>query len=204
MKSPVIKQLSLLLVFVFPIFFAFAPVSAEPVEESARPDVYLDEISFGTGYAWGSVKDWPDDMSVYPAFVRFGFNANGLFGIQGNRSTLQFTLEPFVNAVSGREDGIEAGCGLGVRYLHQVARPLDLYLEASAAPMFYSIDTIELGSAGFNFLDQFGAGLRYRFARDKAFFAGYRWRHISNAGLVDRSNDGINTDALVVGLSLLY
>ena len=204
MKSPVIKLFSLLLVFLFPISFTPAAVSAETLEAVNKPDVCLDEISFGTGYAWGSVKDSPDDMSVYPAFARFGFNANGLFGIQGSRSTLQFTLEPFVNAVSGREDGIEAGCSLGVRYLHRVARPLDLFVEASAAPMFYSVETVELGAAGFNFLDQFGAGLRYRFARDKAIFAGYRWRHISNAGLVDRSNDGINTDALVVGLSLLY
>jgi len=117
---------------------------------------------------------------------------------------MQFTLEPFLNAVSGSRDGIEAGCGFGIRYLHEVARPVDLFFEASAAPMFYSIDTAEQGKAGFNFLDQIGAGLQYRFASDKAIFGGYRWRHISHAGIADRSNDGINSNAIVVGISWLY
>lgn len=204
MKKPCIALFPLL----FPVIFAIsAPpcrAAAEALPDEEKPAVYLNEIGIGSGYVWGSLNGEDADLSVYPAFVRIGFNANGLFGLKSRRNALQLTLEPFVNVVSGPEDGMEAGCGFGVRYLHEVASPVDLFIEASAAPMYYSIDTKEQGKAGFNFLDQIGAGLQYRFAPGKAFFAGYRWRHISHAGLADRSNDGINSNALVAGFSWLY
>jgi len=178
--------------------------AAESLPDGGKPAVYLNETGLGAGYALGSLKGDDKDMSIYPAFVRIGFNANGLFGIRSSRNTLQLTLEPFVNIVSGPDNGVEAGCGFGVRYLHEVASPVDLFVEASVAPMYYSIDTKEQGAAGFNFLDQFGAGLQYRFAPGKAFFAGYRFRHISHASLSDRSNDGLNSNAIVAGFSWLY
>lgn len=192
--------------FMLIYLFGTIPVSAaaETLSSQEKTGVYLNEVGIGTGYAWTSLKGASDDLSIYPVFVRLGFNANTLFGIQSSKNSLQLTLEPFVNPLSGQEDGVEAGCGFGIRYLHEAAGPVDLFLEASIAPMFYSIDTIEQGKAGFNFLDQIGGGLRYRFAPDKAIFGGYRWRHISHANLVDRSNDGINSNAIVVGFSWLY
>jgi len=45
---------------------------------------------------------------------------------------------------------------------------------------------------------------QYRFGAKKALFGGYRWRHISHAGLADRSNSGINTNAIIIGFSWLY
>ncbi|MEE9903972.1 MAG: acyloxyacyl hydrolase [Chlorobium sp.] len=194
----------LFFVFVFAMSVPFCHAAAESLPDGGKPAVYLNETGIGSGYAWGSLKGDDKDMTIYPAFVRIGFNANGLFGIRSSRSTLQLTLEPFVNIVSGPDDGVEAGCGFGVRYLHEVASPVDLFVEASVAPMYYSIDTREQGAAGFNFLDQFGAGLQYRFAPGKALFAGYRFRHISHAGLADRSNDGLNSNAIVAGFSWLY
>ncbi len=190
------------------LFFALcafsASVRAQDVLSGEKTGVYLNEIDIGTGYAWGALKGDPEEQSIFPAFVRFGFNANSLFGIRSRTSTLQFTLEPFVNAFSGSEEGVEAGCGLGIRYLQEVVLPVDLFLEISAAPMYYSIDTLEQGASGFNFLDQIGAGLQYRLAPGKAVFGGYRFRHISHAHVVDRSNDGINSSALVLGFSWLY
>ncbi|MBN1278753.1 MAG: acyloxyacyl hydrolase [Chlorobium sp.] len=194
----------LFFVVFFAIFLSCSHAAAETMYDELEPDIYLNEIGIGSGYAWGSLKGDDEEMSIYPAFVRIGFNANGLFGIKSRKSSLQLTIEPFVNIVCGSEDGVEAGCGFGMRYLHEVGSPVDLFVEASAAPMYYSIDTREQGKAGFNFLDQFGAGLQYRFAPGKAFFAGYRFRHISHAGVADRSNDGINTNAIIAGFSWLY
>ncbi|MCF8384033.1 MAG: acyloxyacyl hydrolase [Chlorobium sp.] len=205
MNRPIASFFPLLLVFSLS-FAAFvpAPAFAETAPPEGKSGLGLNEIGIGTGYAWGSLNGESEDISIYPAFVRFGFSANGLLGIKSSRNTLQLTIEPFVNAVSGSEDGVEAGCALGVRYLHEVSRPLALYLEASVAPMYYSIDSVEQGKAGFNFLDQFGAGLQYRIAPAMALFGGYRFRHLSHAGFADRSNDGINTNALVLGFSWLY
>ena len=204
MKNSLLYRTASVLFLFFTLCAFPAPVIAQDVPSGEKTGVYLNEIGIGTGYAWGALKGDPEEQSIFPAFVRFGFNANSLFGIRSRTSTLQFTLEPFVNAFSGSEDGVEAGCGFGIRYLQEVVPPVDLFLEISAAPMYYSIDTLEQGASGFNFLDQFGAGLQYRVAPAMALFGGYRFRHLSHARVVDRSNDGINTSAFVLGFSWLY
>lgn len=204
MKNSLLYRTASILFLFFSLWAFPATVKAQDVSSGEKTGVFLNEIGIGTGYAWGALKGDSEEQSVFPAFVRFGFNANSLFGIRSRTSTLQFTLEPFVNAFSGSEDGVEAGCGFGIRYLQEVVRPVDLFLEISAAPMYYSIDTLEQGASGFNFLDQIGAGLQYRLAPGKAVFGGYRFRHISHANVVDRSNDGINSSALVLGFSWLY
>lgn len=207
MKYSIKKVMFSMLLLCTPASFsvpAFADVSAVSSDSVQKSSVFLNELSIGSGYIRGSLKRNSDDLVVHPAIVRIGFNINSLVGITGSRSTLQFALEPFVNPVSDPEDGFEAGCAIGLRYFHELAGPVDIFMEASVAPMFLSIDTAELGKAGFNFLDQIGAGLQYKISDRSAVFAGYRWRHISHAGLVDRSNDGINSNALVAGFSWLY
>jgi opacity protein-like surface antigen len=183
---------------------AMAATNVASLEKQKTSSIFLNEIGFGSGYARGTLKWDADDFSVYPAFVRIGFNINSLVGLSGGRSTLQFALEPQINTISGPKDGVEAGCGIGFRYFRQLADPVNLFFEASFAPMFLSIDTVEQGAAGFNFLDQLGAGIQYRLSSKTAVFGGYRWRHISHAGISDRSNDGINSNAVVAGLSWLY
>ena len=164
----------------------------------------LSEISIGSGYASGSLKGLAGNYQLYPVFVRFGFIVSSLFGMEGRRSSLQLALEPFVNAIDLPEKGVESGCSVGLRYFHRLRGALDLFVEAGGAPMFLSIATGEQGSAGFNFLLQGGSGLQYRLTERTALFAGYRFRHISHAGLADRSNEGINSEAIVAGFSWLY
>lgn len=195
-----LANLAILLVSVY----AVPSIPAETFQDEEKSGVYLNEIGIGTGYAQGSLRGKSGDLSIYPLFVRFGFNVNSLAGIDSRNYSLQFICEPFVNAFYEPEDGIEAGCSFGLRYLHEVSYSIDLFLEASVGPMYYSIDTIEQGKAGFNFLDQIGAGLQYQFTAKKALFGGYRWRHISHAGLADRSNEGINSNAFIIGFTWLY
>ncbi|NTW69743.1 MAG: acyloxyacyl hydrolase [Chlorobiaceae bacterium] len=173
-------------------------------ETEKKPAVVLNELGFGSGYVWGSLNRKADNITVYPLFARVGFNMNRVVGIEGSKSTLQLALEPHVNVISGPQDGVEAGCGIGLRYFRKLASPVELFFEASFAPMFLSIDSVEQGKGGFNFLDQFGSGVQYRISPKTALFGGYRWRHISHAGLVDRSNMGINSNAIIAGVSWLY
>jgi lipid A 3-O-deacylase len=181
---------------------AEAPLPA--VENSTQPALRLNELGFASGTVWGSVNRKKDHFTVSPLLVRVGFSMNRLVGIEGEQSTLQLALEPEVNVISAPEHGVEAGCGIGLRYFRKLSSPVDLFFEASFAPMFLSINSVEQGAAGFNFLDHFGSGLQYRLSPKSAFFGGYRWRHISHAGLVGRSNMGINSNAIIAGFSWLY
>lgn len=177
--------------------------SAASQEEIKKPAIFLNELAIGTGYVHGVFKH-SYDYSVYPAFVRLGFNINTLVGLEGCQSTFQLALEPFLNSIQGENQGVEAGSSIGVRYLHKLSTSVDVFTEASVAPMFLGIDTVEQGKSGFNFLDQIGAGLQYKFSGKGALFVGYRFRHISNATLVNRPNAGLNSDALVSGFTWLY
>ena len=196
------KFVSLLLLI--PFCFAVHDVGATSLENGKRTGFFLNEVGVGSGYAWGTLKSDPRNFVVYPAFVRMGFNMNSLVGMDSYQSKLQFVLEPFINSIAEPETGVETGCSIGLRYLHPLSASVDLFTEASFAPMFLSIKSAEQGAAGFNFLDQLGAGLQCKVSKSTAIFAGYRFRHISHAGLADRSNAGINSNAFVAGFSWLY
>lgn len=173
-------------------------------DEVNKPVIFLNEIGIGSGYINGLREPSPDKYSVYPAFVRFGFNISSLIGMEGRLSTLQLAFEPFVNSIEGEKKGIEAGCSVGVRYFHKIGQAIDFFAETGVAPMFLGIDTVEQGKSGFNFLDHFGAGIQYKLSSSTAFFVGYRFRHISNATILNRPNSGLNSDALICGFSWLY
>ena len=203
MKASV-KVASLLFLLVLCTSMVYDAVDAASLEQGKPRGFYLNEIGVGSGYGWGRLKGEPVHLTVYPTFVRFGFNMNSLVGMADHQSTLQLVFEPFLNSLAAPKTGIETGCSIGLRYLHPLSVSLDLFTEASFAPMFLSIKSVEQGSAGFNFLDQLGAGLQYKVSERTAIFGGYRFRHISHAGLVERPNGGINSNALVAGFSWLY
>lgn len=190
--------------FLLLCLFSIADAGAASLESRKNTGVYLNEISAATGYCRGELKKEYENFAVYPLLARIGFNINSLAGIDGSRNTLQLGVEPFVNIVAASDHGVETGLGVGLRYYHNCFVPFDLFIEASAAPIFLSIASIEQGNPGFNFLLQSGVGFQYKLTDRNAFFAGYRFRHISNGGLVAASNSGINSDAIIAGLSWLY
>lgn len=165
--------------------------------------LYVDEIGFGSGYAWGKMKFTEATNRVVPIFVRVGFDMNSVFGMQNSAGTLQLALEPFCNPVVDPESGVETGLTVLLRYLHPVAPSVKLVAEVGSGPMYLSIDSNEQGNGGFNFLNQFGLGARFDLSDHDALTLGYRFRHISNAG-ISHPNRGINTNAVVVSYSLLY
>lgn len=176
---------------------------APGASESSGRGVHLNEIALGSGYAWGHLKHTDASFSAIPAFVRVGFDMNPLFGMRESGSTLQFALEPFVNAVTKPDSGVEAGLDFFIRYLHPLSPSVKLVSEIGSGPMYLSIDTEEQGDSGFNFLNQFGLGAQVAVGEKSALTLGYRFRHLSNAG-TRQPNSGINSNALVISYSLLY
>lgn len=165
--------------------------------------VHLDEIGFGTGYAWGHLKFTDADYEAVPLFVRIGFDMNSAFGMRNSKGTLQLALEPFCNPVTEPESGVETGLTVLFRYLHPVAPSVKLVAEIGSGPMYLSIDSKEQGDGGFNFLNQFGLGAQFALSSHDALTLGYRFRHLSNAG-TSQPNRGINSNALVLSYSILY
>ena len=170
-------------------------------DAAAQPKIVFNELGIGSGYAWGSLKE-NDDIEVVPFSIRVGFDISRLVGMTGP-NTFQFSFEPFYNRITGPEDGEETGLTMFFRYAVPVGEKTSLFGEIGSGPMYFSLDTVEQGESGFNFLNQFGVGFRREVADGIAFNAGYRFRHMSNAG-TDSPNRGINSNAFVAGISLLY
>lgn len=185
-----------LLLLLFALFFPPRELRAGEVE--TRPSRL--ELAVGSGYAWGELRHG-EELQAVPVFVRIGFEVSGTDAGAASRRTLYAILEPFANPLLEPAAGIEAGCGVGLRYLHGIAGPVSLYLEGAVAPTYFSVATAEQGAAGINFLEYAGSGLEYRLGRRSALFLGFRFRHLSHAGIADRSNDGINSQAIVSGIS---
>ncbi|TNJ36256.1 acyloxyacyl hydrolase [Prosthecochloris vibrioformis] len=172
---------------------SFAMESRYEVDPEHVAGVRLNQVAVGGGYASASMTRTPGVYKVYPAFIRLGF------GFEANER-IQLTVEPFVHTIVEPEHGVETGCAFGVRYSEPVAGPLCVYAEGSVAPMYLSIDTVEQGGAGFNFLLQAGGGLEVELSSVMGLFTGYRFRHISHAHLVDRPNAAIDSHAVVAGV----
>jgi hypothetical protein len=68
------------------------------------------------------------------------------------------------------------------------------YLEGGIGLMYTGLDGLGLGS-NILFSDNVGVGLRFP---GSAWSVGYRYRHISHAGLWADSNSGMNTHYLTV------
>ena len=163
--------------------------------------VSFSDLTFSSGYAWGELEG-SEDIQIIPFSVRFGFDINELLGISGPGS-LQVGIEPFVNTIIEPEGGVEAGLNVGLRYMTPLTDGVAIFGEISSGPAYFSIDTVEQGDYGFSFISQFGAGLQFELTHNVAFNAGYRYRHLSNAGLSE-PNAGINTNELITGISFSY
>ena len=179
------------------------PAPAAGPVEVGRGGVHLDEFGVTTGYAWGRLKRSYVTYEALPLSIRVGFDVNSLLGIESRKGTVQLSLEPFLNKVIAPEQGMEAGLDVFARYLYRVGPSVRLVAEIGSGPTYLSIDTREQGPDGFNFLNQFGAGTQVILADNCALTLGYRFRHLSNAGL-RATNVGINTNMLALGVSFLY
>jgi len=173
----------------------------ETVAATPRDKCRLDEISPGVGYVFGNLRKNPVDLEMIPAFTRFGFSINGWLHLDSDVHTVQLAFEPFVIRVFEPATVGAIGWDLFVRYLQRVAGRLDAYVEIGGGPVYWGLSTYEQGRAGWNFLDQIGGGYRFAVSARHGVFAGYRWVHVSRAGLdtESRADKGINANGFVLG-----
>jgi len=120
------------------------------------------------------------------------------------RTDLSFALEPMIAGVFGDERSVEAQL-VPLVHLEPSAMQLRrwrLYFEGGIGVIYTAIEDLRLGS-NFLFSDNVGIGLsfgRTDAPRWSRLSIGYRFRHISHAGIFGEPNAGMETHALVLML----
>lgn len=188
------------------VVFTVSPVwsgsdSTPPKEKSHK---WLREIGFLTGYGIASLEKKSADYEVIPILPRFGFDINPLaesLHIKP-RGVLEFVTEPIMNVVISPDANAEFGVSLLLNYSDHITSRIAPYIEGGVGMVYTTQHTHEQGTQ-FNFLPQVGAGLQCFLNENLALTGGYRYRHMSNAGISD-DNSGINHHFFLVGLSYFF
>lgn len=92
----------------------------------------------------------------------------------------------------------------GALILRRTFRPQSAwrtYVEAGTGPM-WSTHRVPAATSHFNFATQTGFGVIFMPRSDYGLFAGYRFWHVSNGGIVSR-NPGLNVNGIVIGSRLV-
>lgn len=167
-------------------------------------NISLAEVGVGAGYAWGEMCTHQHDYIAVPLYLHFGFRMNEFLGIETHKGELQITVEPFVNPVIEPSGGAEVGFTLFVYYDYPICDRLEWYAEVGSGPSYLSINTIEQGHDGFNFLNQLGSGVKWLYNEKHSIGLGYRYRHMSHGALRNSNNNGIDTHSAHVTWSRHY
>jgi len=193
--------LTLISIFLLLVFIA-SPVWSESdaTSPTEKPHKWLKEIGFLTGYGTASLEKKSADYEVIPILPRFGFDINPLKGNLGG--DLELIAEPIMNVVISPDANAEFGASFLLKYSGHITSRIAPYIEGGIGMVNTTQHTHEQGTQ-FNFLPQVGAGLQFFLNNNLALTGGYRYRHMSNAGLSD-DNSGINHHFILVGVSYFF
>lgn len=201
------KHTSIVLVVIFIlILFALSPVCCDEGSTSReeKPHRCLKEVGILTGYGTASLDEKNSDYEVIPILLQFGFDINPLaekLNINP-RGTIECVVEPLINVVINPDTNAEVGCSLLLKYSDRITSRIAPYIEGGFGMIYTTQHTHEQGTQ-YNFLSQAGVGLQFFLNKKFALTAGYRFRHMSNAGMESR-NRGINHHFALLGVSCFF
>jgi len=161
---------------------------------------WLRELSLLTGYGTASIRN-KADYEVIPILPQFGFDIKPMverLNIKP-KGNLEFIAEPLMNIVINPDTNAETGISLLLRYSDNITSHIIPFLEGGAGMIYTTQHTHEQGTQ-YNFTLQVGTGLHYFLNKSWALIGGYRYRHMSNAGISD-DNSGIDHHFILFGLS---
>lgn len=153
------------------------------------------DSGLNSGYSFGRYDGVQTNISA-------SFKVNDWVGLDAECGDLYFGVESFYKQYLSSNADFLVGTTPLSRYSYPVGFG-QVYVEAGAGPAYLNMKTREQGSAGFNFFDQVGAGVSFS-ADNLSVRLGYRFSHISHAGLRDGSNGGIDAHSILFGFSLNY
>lgn len=162
-------------------------------------------FGFTTGYGSAPLDNKDDDYEVLPLLFQFGLDINPLaekLRIKSNKTDLELLIEPFANFIARPSANAEIGCSFPLRYSVKLASWIAPYVEFGLGFIYTTQHVHEQGSQ-FNFTTQLGIGTKFFLSDHYALSAGYRFRHMSNAGL-DSPNRGVDFHFGVIGLTYIF
>jgi len=187
------------------VLFAVSPVWAgtESPPPQEKPHKWLREVGLLTGYGTASLDD-QSDYEIIPILPQFGFDINPLARkLHVNpRGTIVGVVEPLMNVVISPGTNAEVGCSFLLKYSDHITSRIAPYIEGGFGIIYTTQHTHEQ-STQYNFLSQVGVGLQFFLNEKFALTGGYRYRHMSNAG-IDSPNRGINHHFALFGVSYFF
>ena len=186
-------------IFIF-VAGAGAAMAERPSEGLGQ---WLQEVGVVAGYAEGSLKG-NLDHDIISLGMRFGFDLlpfTEKFGFKPP-GMLELIYEPYVGFITEPQANVELALPMFFRYAYPLTEKLYPYVEVGSGPYYYTLHTYEQ-STQFNFMSAGGVGLIFFVRDDLAVNAGYRRRHVSNAGIKE-SNGGIEADVYTIGVSWYF
>ena len=189
------------------LFFSLAIASGSArgakLQRGKRPvkGIHLKELGFLSGWREGPL-DKADNYRIIPFILRFGFNLTPLVKRIHPPGLLELEVEPFLSEVLGPESNVEGGFNLLVKYAYPLTSRFFPYIEVGTG-LLYTSQHFEEQATHLNSIVQGGVGFQYFFRKSTALDVGYRFRHFSNAGIKE-PNEGINTQAILIGISFFY
>ncbi len=159
------------------------------------------EVGLRSGYSIGM-----RNVDMVPVNVRIGYT---LF--KGKkwlipRGAFEIGIEPFASVITAvanpdkRSGSLELGGVLPMlTYYFDLGNGLYPYVEGGLGMLYTDLRGYHLGGH-FSFMETFGTGVSYFVNDNVALSVGWRFRHVSNAGLYSR-NAALNSDIFLAGVS---
>jgi hypothetical protein len=203
MKKTVLRvAISLGLLAAFPVSLAPSRAIAAPPEE--KPHTWLREVGLLSGYGTAPLKKKASDYEVIPLLLQFGFDINPLAKKLhiDTKGTFEGVIEPFANLVNKPDTNAEVGFSLLLKYSRNITARIAPFIEGGAGMIYTTQHTHEQGTQ-LNFTPQAGIGLQVLLTKRWAMTGGYRYRHLSNAG-IDEDNVGLDHHFGLLGVSYFF
>jgi hypothetical protein len=158
----------------------------------------LRELGFRVGYGYST----REDVQVIPFYAHAGWLLPELIDapLRSWNLDLEYVLEGWIAGVTGPQDAIEVGINpIGFKLAYDAGQTVVPYFAGGVGILYTGLQGIELGGP-FEFNETAGVGVEAFVEQGLALTVGFRYRHISNAGIEDE-NMGLDTLFGTIGLS---
>lgn len=158
----------------------------------------LREAGFRVGYGYSTRQD----VQVIPLYGHAGWLFPDVIDepLASVNLDLEYVVEGWIAGVTGPQDAIEVGINpIGFKLSYDAGQRVVPYFSGALGVLYTGLQGVELGGP-FQFNETAGVGVEIFLERGLALTVGYRYRHVSNAGIYD-DNRGLDTQFGTIGLS---